>query len=300
MEALAKETKAPEPERAEALSALVTLEPKGAVAVLGQVLGDATTPVGLRDRSAGALAAIDQPEARQKLIDVLPTAPDRLQTTIAVGLAARKPGAEALLEAIKAGKASARVLQEQRVVGPLNNAGIPDLKSRLAALLRGLPAADQRLHELLKRRATGFGSARHDLSIGAKVFEKNCANCHQIGDKGARVGPQLDGIGARGVDRLLEDTLDPSRNVDQAFRTTVASLKNGQVVTGLLLREEGAVLVFADAQAKEVRVPIEMVEDRIVTQLSPMPANFADQIPESDFYDLFAFLLAQAKEPLTK
>ena len=64
------------------------------------------------------------------------------------------------------------------------------------------------------------------------------------------MGPQLDGIGSRGLDRLLEDIIDPNRNVDQNFRVTNLALQNGQVVSGLLLREEGDVLVLADAQGQ--------------------------------------------------
>jgi putative heme-binding domain-containing protein len=128
---------------------------------------------------------------------------------------------------------------------------------------------------------------------GAKVFETHCAACHQLGGKGARIGPQLDGIAARGVDRLLEDVLDPSRNVDLAFRLTTLALRDGRLVSGLFVKEEGAVLVLADAQGKELRVPAESVEERAVAPLSPMPANFAEQIPEADFYRLIAFLLSQ-------
>src|SRR5262249_42006345 len=138
-----------------------------------------------------------------------------------------------------------------------------------------------KLQELLNRRRAGFAKARADAAAGAAVFEKHCAACHQLGGKGAKVGPQLDGIGARGVDRLLEDLLDPNRNVDQAFRQTSLGLKNGQLVSGLLLKEEGEVLVLADAQGKEVRVPKDTVAERAVTPLSPMPAGLADQIPEA-------------------
>ena len=46
-------------------------------------------------------------------------------------------------------------------------------------------------------------------------------------------------------------------------------------------------------QWKEVRVPKNTVDDKQISPLSPMPANFADQIPEKDFYDLLAYLLAQ-------
>src|SRR5204863_2220666 len=115
----------------------------------------------------------------------------------------------------------------------------------------------------------------------------------QLANKGAKIGPQLDGIGIRGVERLLEDILDPNRNVDQAFRTTILNLTNGQIVSGLLLREEGAVLVIADQQGKEVRVPKNTVEERSVSPLSPMPANFNDVISEAEFYHLLAYLLEQ-------
>jgi putative heme-binding domain-containing protein len=125
------------------------------------------------------------------------------------------------------------------------------------------------------------------------VFVKNCAACHQLAGEGARIGPQLDGIGVRGLDRLLEDVLDPNRNVDQAFRLTTLELRKGQVVSGLLLKEEGAVLVLADAQGKEVRVPRDDVAERTTSQVSPMPADMADKLPEADFYHLLAYLLEQ-------
>jgi putative heme-binding domain-containing protein len=194
---------------------------------------------------------------------------------------------------VAAGKASARLLQERAVEVRLAVANIPRLKERIAKLTEGLPPADERLQRLFQQRRVGFAGASKDAAQGARVYEKHCATCHQIAGKGAKIGPQLDGIGVRGLDRLLEDILDPNRNVDQAFRATTLALKNGQTVTGLLLKEEGEVLVLADAQGKEVRISKDTVEERTVSQLSPMPANLADQIPEADFYHLLAFLLEQ-------
>ena len=104
------------------------------------------------------------------------------------------------------------------------------------------------------RQAVAYAKAKPDIAAGLKVFEKNCATCHQIAGKGAKIGPQLDGIGVRGLDRLLEDVLDPNRNVDQAFRSTTLDSEERPIVTGLLLREEGEVIVMADAQGKEQRV----------------------------------------------
>ncbi|MDR3636437.1 MAG: c-type cytochrome [Isosphaeraceae bacterium] len=289
---LAQDGKAGETQRAEALSALVTLDPKNALSPISAILGDGGQPISLRESAAAALAGIDQADARSSLLDVLPKAPERLQATIAAGLAGRKPGAEALLDAIAAGKASARLLQENRVVSALGSANLSDAKERVAKLLHGLPPADQKLKELLVRRRAAVVARAGDVARGAALFEKNCAACHQIGGKGARVGPQLDGIGTRGADRLVEDVLDPNRNVDQTFRASTIALKSGQVVTGLLLKEEGEVLVLADAQGKEVRIPKDDVEDRKISPLSPMPASFADQIGEDEFRDLVTFLLS--------
>jgi putative heme-binding domain-containing protein len=91
----------------------------------------------------------------------------------------------------------------------------------------------------------------------------------------------------------LEDILDPNRNVDQAFRATTLVLKGGQIVSGLVLREEGEIVVVADAQGKEVRVPKSNIDERTVSQLSPMPANLVEQMSEADFYHLLAYLLVQ-------
>jgi hypothetical protein len=62
------------------------------------------------------------------------------------------------------------------------------------------------------------------------------------------------------------------------------------------LREEGEVLVLADAQGKEVRIPNAEVDERALSKLSPMPANVADLIPEADYYNLLAFLLEQKQK----
>ena len=57
------------------------------------------------------------------------------------------------------------------------------------------------------------------------------------------------------------------------------------------------VIVLADAQGKEVRVAKDSIDQKNTSQLSLMPANVVDQIPEADFYSLLAYLLSQRGTP---
>ncbi len=283
----------PRARRETSLASLAAIDARAAVPVARRIVADAAEPASIRERAAAVLVAANGPDAVEALVGALPTAPGKLQSAIAAGLAQTPAGGERLLAAIGSGKASARLLQERGVAVRLGSHNLPGYRGRVDALLKGMPPAEERIQALIQGRRKSFEPSRTDLARGSALFEKNCANCHQMGGKGARVGPQLDGIGVRGVDRLLEDVLDPNRNVDQAFRVTGLSLKDGRVVSGLLLREEGEVLVLADAQGKDVRVSKADVEERSVSQLSPMPANWSDQIPEAEFSDLLAYLLAQ-------
>jgi putative heme-binding domain-containing protein len=295
---LAARSDRPESERGTAVSALMGIDPAKAAPLLGKTLTDAAAPAGVRERAAQALAGSNDPAAREALLAALSAVPARLAISIATGLASSPQGAAMLLDAVRHGKASARLLQEKGVAARLALHEGGKFKPQVEELTKGLPSADARLDGLIRARADGFKKARPNPDLGKKVFEKHCAACHQIGGQGAKVGPQLDGIGNRGAERILEDVLDPSRNVDAPFRATVLNLLDGRTLTGLLLREEGQVLVLADANGKEVRVQQTDIDKRTTSTLSPMPANFDTAIPEEDFYQLLAYLLEQrAKDP---
>ncbi len=222
----------------------------------------------------------------------LKTAPYSLALVLATGLAGDKFGADLLLAAIKAGEAPTRLLQEKAVVDRLKATKIKDIDARIAELTKGLPAPEKRIDDLIKKRGEGFKNFKADLAKGKEVFTKNCAICHQVSNEGAKVGPQLDGIGIRGLERLLEDTLDPSRNVDAAFKSTTLQLLDGRTLSGLV-RDEGAVSVLIDQLGKENRIAAKDVDKVVKSNLSSMPANVDAIIPENDYYHLLAFLLSQ-------
>ena len=290
---LLREEKQPIEIRSGALEALVAIDRKLGYTSAVSLIDAPDTSLPLRERAALVLAASADRNHKQAAKDAIKSVPYRSGVVIATALAGNAAGGEILLEAVKQGKAPPRVLQEKQVLDRLRAARIANLDKQIADLTRGLPPADKKLADLIKLRTTRFTAAKFDKDAGAKLFTKHCAACHKIGEAGGKVGPNLDGIGVRGLERLLEDTLDPNRNVDAAFRARVLNLADGTTKTGLMLRVDGEVLVMADELGKEFRVPTKEIEKNRETMLSPMPANFGETIPEAEFFQLIGYLLDQ-------
>ncbi|MBL9133868.1 MAG: c-type cytochrome, partial [Verrucomicrobiaceae bacterium] len=174
------------------------------------------------------------------------------------------------------------------------------LREKLAAYLPPRPAPpplpvspEQRkqIDTLIAARVAAFAKAKPDLETGANVFKMNCAACHQIRGQGGLIGPQLDGIGARGPERLCEDILDPNRNVDAHFYLHTLTLKDGSSVAGFLKAEAGQVMILADATGKEHRVSKNDTTKTQVTPMSLMPPTFGQTMDEGTFLDLLGYLL---------
>ncbi len=153
------------------------------------------------------------------------------------------------------------------------------------------PEQRKQLDTLIAARVAAFSKAKLDLETGANVFKMNCAACHQIQGEGGLIGPQLDGIGTRGPERLCEDILDPNRNVDAHFHLHTLTLKDGTTFAGFLKAELGEVKLLVDATGKEHRLSKKDIAKSEVTPMSLMPPTFGQTMDEATFHDLLGYLL---------
>lgn len=216
--------------------------------------------------------------------------PFRAQVKLATALAGTPAGAEKLLTL-----APARVLADPLVSGKVKALDAPPIAKRLSEITANLPPTNEAAKAIIAARLNSFAAARAsaDEKRGQQVFQINCAICHRIGVAGNLVGPQLDGIGTRGAERLLEDLLDPNRAVDPAFRLHFVKQKNGNLMTGLFRREQDGVQYYADAAGQEHAIPKSEITEDQISEFSLMPAGFGELIPEKDLHDLLAYLLAR-------
>ena len=314
--------------------ALLALQPEAVLSSLVPLIADVSLPESLRDqiaaavinRRTGTLARPDGEPTSSKgkddkkdataksarpttlLVSAVKAIPERLQLRLAESLASDAIGANELLKLAQDGHVSPRLLTRPSIKQRLDAIKSDDLHKQVAEVTSGLPNEDEALRKMIDQRRTLFLSAqsnaevaqRPSLEAGAALFTKHCALCHQVAGKGVLIGPQLDGIGQRGLERVLEDVLDPNRNVDVNFRTTTVVMKDGKIFSGLIRREEGATLVMVDNKGKEFSVTVADIDERVKSNLSLMPTNVHEVVNEREFLDLVSFLLSQRQKPEPK
>ncbi|MCA9213169.1 MAG: VCBS repeat-containing protein [Planctomycetales bacterium] len=214
------------------------------------------------------------------------------QNRIADELCRDSNGASALLNLVAQGSASPRLLANPRraeILKRLLDETQSDLASKLSA---GAESADAKITELIASRKQEFLQASTNKTRGQAVFEKNCIACHQVGKIGKPFAPNLDGIGNRGLDRLLEDVLDPDRNVDHAFRATTIVTDGGKVLHGLAKDANDNQVRIVDSTGVEHLINRDAIEDEVRSNRSPMPANLGETLSKEELVNLMAYLLS--------
>src|SRR5439155_10879258 len=187
--------------RAAAARALLKLEGARNIPSVTALLRDAAVPNSLRVKLGSSLVEQGSEEALAAVVEALREAPQRLQTQLATVLAGRREGAESLLLNIETGKLSPRLLLERPVKDRLLAAPPANAETRIKKLVDGLTPPSAEIQKLIDERRANFNAAKASAARGEKVFTQNCRPCHQIDGVGNVVGPQLDGVGGRGLER---------------------------------------------------------------------------------------------------
>ncbi|HEY3861229.1 MAG TPA: hypothetical protein VGO59_05010 [Verrucomicrobiae bacterium] len=130
---------------------------------------------------------------------------------------------------------------------------------------------------------------------GRAVFDyAGCAVCHRFAGRGGFVGPDLAAVASRLTARdILESILEPSKVVPGQYQNMVLTLRDGDVLTGRVVKEDGQRMVFMTdlIQRTTVEIPRDQILTRRPSQVSPMPEGLADSLSENEIWDLIACLM---------
>ncbi len=131
--------------------------------------------------------------------------------------------------------------------------------------------------------------------LGRAHYEEKCAACHIFGGIGKEVGPDLTTIASRFKRRdILDAILFPSKVISDQYQAEMIQLKDGTVVTGVLVRESAALVLLRTGENpdKPVSIPKGQITERAVSPISLMPAGLLDDLTHEEIDNLLAFLLA--------
>jgi len=140
-----------------------------------------------------------------------------------------------------------------------------------------------------------------NLENGKKLFTHLvCAQCHKLGTEGYAFGPELSDVFARYTnDRsaVLEQILDPSKLIDDRYRNFSYEVKNGEPITGIVLKEDAETVTIQTGPADSLIQKLNKsdIEKRSRQNSSPMPVGLLNSLSKEEIFDLLAYVESGGK-----
>ncbi|HQR07422.1 MAG TPA: neutral/alkaline non-lysosomal ceramidase N-terminal domain-containing protein, partial [Gemmatales bacterium] len=133
-------------------------------------------------------------------------------------------------------------------------------------------------------------TAKGNASQGKAVFARVCSVCHQLGEQGHAVGPDLMALANRSPNFLLQEILDPNKNLDNRYVEYVAVTRQGRTLTGLLSSESGSSITLKGKEGRVDTLLRSEIDELQATGKSLMPEGLEKEIPPAAMNDLLAYL----------
>lgn len=100
-----------------------------------------------------------------------------------------------------------------------------------------------------------------------------CVRCHAIDGEGGTVGPDLSNIGNTLTrEQILQAMIEPSARLAPGYGSVKVTLKDGQVITGILMEESKDELIIKTSDAEPVEVNLSRIGKRenLASAMPPM------------------------------
>jgi putative heme-binding domain-containing protein len=130
---------------------------------------------------------------------------------------------------------------------------------------------------------------------GKELFAAiSCVACHKIKGAGGQTGPELVDLRKRFKrEEILREMIEPSKVINEKFRTQIIETVDGEVVTGIVVSQnETSMRVMANplekCEPKVVR--LDEIESRDFAKISMMPAGLLVTLTKEEILDLLAYV----------
>lgn len=118
-----------------------------------------------------------------------------------------------------------------------------------------------------------------------------CIACHQIGNTGGQIGPNLSGAGAMGLEAVLRNILTPNAAMEPGYRIFRLEMTNGDLLDAFYISEDAQAYVIRQPGMTDRRVPKNEVRTTRYIRRSLMPEGLLDALSDEQAADLLAYLM---------
>jgi hypothetical protein len=263
---------------------------------IDQILGS-ITPRSSPQLTSGLLEAVASKPSLvvgPEIVKRLSTWPPSARAAAIRTLLSRVDATRALVDALDKGQVpfGDLSLDQRQALAAHSDATISAKAKAILARGGGLPDPDrQKVIEQLKSLAIRSG----DAALGKAVFKNHCAKCHRHSGEGELIGPDLTGMAVHPKEHLLNEILDPSRNVEGNFRIYRVEMKDGRTFNGLLASETRNTIELIDAEAKRHPLQRADIEELVASNKSLMPEGFEKTLKPDELTNLLEFLTQKGK-----
>ena len=283
--------------RRSALASLVQSGAKDLAPALHKLLDEGA----MRSAALRALASYPHP-ATPGLIVARYAAISPSEKQDAIGTLASRPSfARALLAAVEQKKIPANDISAF-TARQLSALGDEQVSSKLAKVWGKIRKSSEQATKLIaeyKKIYTPKFLKSADLSHGRLVFKKTCSQCHTLYGEGGKIGPDLTGSNRKNLDYVLQNALDPSAAVGNAYQMTTIITTAGRVISGIVLEKTGSAVTIQTANERVV-LSLDDVEETKLSTISMMPDGLLQKLSKEEVRDLIVYLASSDQVPLPK
>ena len=241
-----------------------------------------------------ALARTGNP-ALSKLSDAWKDLSSDSQSVVLTEWANRVDSVPMLLDAIREGRISR---DDVDAVTTMRLRQLPESPAAKMVLeLFGPPPGSDRA--AIVRDALAKWPSHTDLEVGRTAYQKHCAVCHDSrvvdGRTQESVGPNLRGLIHWTNEAWVTAILDPHRSVEEKYWAFQAKTDDGEIITGLKLREDGDVIEWVNTNGRVERTPKSQLTEFRMSKMSLMPEGFEQLVAPESIAGIISYLRAESQ-----
>lgn len=287
LQRIVTDQQAADEDRREALNSLLQLNSGVPVKMLHQLVSEDS---GIRRDAIRALGIRNSPTTVSVLLEHYPSLSSTEKQDVVGVLATRQSFADALLDAIANGEVSREDVSAY-TLQQLRSFNVNELQTRINTLWADDKSKLMKSEEIanytkrMSREYLSLGNA----SAGRLMFEQTCAKCHTLFGEGGNIAPDLTGSGRKKPDYVLRNLIDPSAEIDAAYRLTTVLTNDGRLFNGFMVHQDDKWLIIR-TQDRKIRLAMNDVEELVKSNTSMMPEGMLRTFTDQQIRDLLVYL----------